>query len=379
MSESSGLVQRLLRIPLFYKILLVNSLIVVLGAIGGTVVTVWHVRRYPEDLHFWLIAAFVAVGMLVSFLVNNMILRLTLKPLDRLQEGVDAVGKGRLDVQVQKDAHSDERFDRLIDTFNQMVQQQQADARRMQMLSHRILQAQEEERQRVARELHDEAAQALTSLLVHLRLLERAYTPEQAQQRVHELRELTAQALEEVRRVALDLRPKILDDLGLIAALRWRVDEFNAAGQARATLHVEGVSERLPRTVELVFYRVAQEALNNAARHAEATSVTMTLARHDDILSLSITDDGKGFDLSQKLSGKYDEITGSTGGLGLMGISERMSMIGGLGEIQSSPGQGTQVLVSASLSVPGIAESDAHRSSAVLSHVDGNLLTSTSV
>ncbi|MBI1297342.1 HAMP domain-containing protein [bacterium] len=350
MTESPSLVQRLLRIPLFYKILLGNSLIVTLGAAAGTVVTVWHVRRYPEDLHLWLIGVFVVVGLIVSFLVNNVILRVALKPLDRLQEGVNAVGQGRLlDVHVYNGGPSDERFDRLIETFNQMVAQQQADAHRLQTLSHRILQAQEDERQRVARELHDEAAQALTSLLLHLRLLERAYTPEQAQQRVHELRELTAQALEEVRRVALDLRPKILDDLGLIAALGWRVDELNADGRAKATLRIEGVTERMPRTVELVFYRVAQEAMNNAARHAEANNVTLTLARRADLLSLEIVDDGKGFDPAAKLGGKYDAVTHSTGGLGLAGIRERMSMIGGTGEIQSSPGQGTRVAVIVSL------------------------------
>lgn len=356
MTDPSGLLRRLLRIPLFYKILLGNSLIVSVGAVAGTVVTVWHVRRYPEDLHLWLIGVYAVVGLIVSFLVNNWILRLALKPLDRLQEGVDAVRQGRSDILVRDKGPSDERFDRLIETFNQMVAQQHADARRLQLLSHRILQAQEEERQRVARELHDEAAQALTSLLVHLRLLERAYTPEQAQQRVHELRELTAQALEEVRRVALDLRPKILDDLGLIAALAWRVDEFNAAEGARATLRIEGVNARLPRTVELVFYRVAQEALNNAARHAEAATVTLTLARRDDVLSLEIVDDGKGFDPAEKLNSKFDASIQHTGGLGLTGIQERMSMIGGVGEIESAPGEGTRVAVTAFLSTLPVQE-----------------------
>ncbi|MEZ4830426.1 MAG: sensor histidine kinase [Caldilineaceae bacterium] len=359
MTEPSSLLQRLLRVPLFYKILLGNSLIVTMGAVAGTVVTVWHTRRFPNDMQFWLIAIFAAVGLIISFLVNNWILRVALKPLDRLQEGVDAVGEGRLDVHVRNGGPSDERFDRLIDTFNQMVAQQQADARRLQMLSHRILQAQEEERQRVARELHDEAAQALTSLLVHLRLLERSYTPEQAQQRVHELRELTAQALEEVRRVALDLRPKILDDLGLIAALAWRVDELNADGRAKATLRVEGVTERLPHTVELVFYRVAQEALNNAARHADAETITLTLARRGELLSMEIVDDGKGFDPAQKLGARYDADTHSTGGLGLAGIRERMSMIGGAGVIESSPGAGTRIAVSVSPSAMPIAETDA--------------------
>ena len=334
---------RLRRIPLSQKILLANSLIVAVGAVAGTVITVWHVLSYPEDIHYELIAFFAAVGWLISFAVNSWVLKRALTPLDRLQAGVDDVRRGRRDVQVISPPISDERFDRLIDTFNQMVRQQEEDARRLHDLSQRILQAQEDERQRVARELHDEAAQALTSLLVRLRLLERARTPEEAQARVGELRELTAAALDEVRRVALDLRPKILDDLGLVAALGWRVDEFNGANAAQASLRVESIEHRLPHTLELVFYRVAQEALNNAARHANATSVQMTLALRNGALSLEVADDGAGFDPHAVPNG------GGTrhGGLGLLGIRERMGMIGGQVVIESAPGRGTRLLVSA--------------------------------
>jgi two-component system, NarL family, sensor histidine kinase UhpB len=343
-----SIVRRLARVPLIYKILVGNMLIVALGAVVGTVITVWHVRQYPQDPHYGLIFIFAAIGIILSFVMNNQILKMALQPLDCLQAAVNAIRQGQPGVQIRCGGPTDERFDRLVETFNLMVSQQAADAHRLQALSHRILQAQEEERQRVARELHDEAAQALTSLLVHLRLLERAYTPEQAQQRVHELRELTAGALEEVRRVALDLRPKILDDLGLTAALAWRVDEFNAADGARATLHVEGINERLPRMVELVFYRVAQEALNNAARHAAARNVTVTLKRVDQTLRLSIVDDGQGFNVAHKLN---SQSPGSTGGLGLLGIRERMSMIGGGVEINAEHGRGSRISVHAPIGV----------------------------
>ena len=334
---------RLWRIPLSQKILLANSLLVAVGAVAGTVITVWHVLSYPEDLHYELIAFFALTGWLISFVVNSWVLKRTLTPLDRLQSGVDDVRRGRRDVQVIPPPISDERFDRLIDTFNQMVRQQEEDARRLHDLSHRILQAQEDERQRVARELHDEAAQALTSLLVRLRLLERARTPEEAQARVGELRELTAGALDEVRRVALDLRPKILDDLGLVAALGWRTDEFNAANAAQATVRTEGIDHRLPHTLELVFYRVAQEALNNAARHANATSVEMALALQNNTLSLEITDDGAGFDPQAVPNDNGSRHSG----LGLLGIRERMGMIRGEVVIESASGQGTRLAVSA--------------------------------
>ncbi len=224
---------------------------------------------------------------------------------------------GDATVRVDLGANSDERFDRLADTFNQMLDELDANSQRMQKLSRMILSAQEEERHRLARDLHDEAAQALTSLLVHLRLLERAGTAEEAQQRVHELRELTAFALEDVRRVAVDLRPTILDDLGLAPALEWRVDEFNKTDDIRASFSASGLDERLPRDMELVFYRIGQEALNNIGRHAGASSVQVTLTQNESDISLAVADDGRGFDpLAVRVDAQH--------GLGLEGMRERI-------------------------------------------------------
>jgi two-component system sensor histidine kinase UhpB len=337
---------KLLRIPLFSKLLIANSAIVVLGAVAGTIITIWHVRTFPDDLHVPLIALFTLIGILISFGVNNWVLKRALAPLDRLQTAVDQVRKGTTSVRVDPGPTSDERFDRLAETFNLMLTQLEENARRLHQLPRQILQAQEAERHRLARDLHDEAAQALTSLLVHLRLLERAHTPEEAQSRVHDLRELTAQALEEVRRVALDLRPTILDDLGLGPALAWRVDEFNKIDGMHATIKIEGLEERLPRDVELVLYRVGQEALSNVARHAGAETVTVLLQRQNGGVKLSIADDGRGFDSAAP--------THEDGhGFGLLGMRERVGMIGGTLEIRSVLGQGAEIVACAPL--------DAHR------------------
>lgn len=337
--------QRILRIPTFYKILLANLAIVTLGAVVGTVITVWHVQTYPEDIHYELIAFFGLAGLVISFVVNKWVLQQALSPLERLQAVVDQVRQNQRQARVRYGSVSDEQFDRLADTFNQMLDEQEQHARQMQQLPRRILQAQEEERQRLARDLHDEAAQALTSLLVHLRLLERAYDPEKAQQQVQELRKLTAQALEEVRRVALDLRPTILDDLGLAAALEWRVDEFNQASDLKTTIAVEGLSGRLPRDIELVFYRVGQEALSNIARHAQAQHVKLRLWQESTSLSLEISDDGRGFAPATKT------VNGSEG-LGLLGMRERLASIQGSLVIESRPGQGTRILAQAPLEPP---------------------------
>lgn len=339
----------LLRIPLIQKILIANSAVVAVGAVAGTVITVWHVRRYPHDLHYELIALFTGVGMVISFVVNSWVLRRALAPLDRLQDAVDAVRRGATDVRVAPGAISDERFDRLAETFNQMLDRLDDSAHQMQQLSRRILQAQEEERHRLAHELHDEAAQALTLLLVRLRLLERAHTPDEAQQRVQELRELTAQALENVRRVAIDLRPTILDDLGLAPALEWRVDEFNVGSATQATIAVRGLEQRLPRDVELIFYRIGQEALSNVARHAGATQVQVCLCQDAGTLTLEVADDGRGFDPHALPARMHAD---GRLGLGLLGMRERMGMIGGDLLIESEAGRGTRILARAPLTAP---------------------------
>jgi two-component system sensor histidine kinase UhpB len=344
-SQSKTLRQRLLSIPLAYKILVANSAIVAAGAIAGTIITVWHVRQFPDDVHYELIFLFGTVGIIISFLVNNWVVQRALEPLDRLQEAVDEVGRGDYHVRVALGDNSDERFDRLADTFNQMLDRLDENAVELHQLSHRLLQAQEEERQRLARELHDEAAQALTSLLVHLRLLERAHTPEEAQARVQELRELTAQALEEVRRVALDLRPTILDDLGLAPALEWRVDEFNKADGVKATIDIRGLERRLPAETELALYRVSQESLSNVAKHAQAQHVHVALVAQNGDITLEIQDDGCGFD---PVCPYVDDVHG----LGLVGMHERMAMIGGNLTIRSAAGAGTSIRASAPAHAP---------------------------
>ena len=328
--------QRLLRTPLFYKILWANIAIVGLGAVGGTMITIWHVTTFPDDIHYELIAVFAGIGVLISVIVNQWVLRKALDPLDRLQAAVDAIRTGNPDVRVALGEISDERFDRLADTFNLMLEQLAQDARERQQLSRQILQAQEEERYRLARELHDEAAQSLTTLLVYIRLLERAKNPDEAQRHIQELRDLTARALEDVRRVAVDLRPTILDDLGLTAALEWRVDELNKHNGVHASIAVDGIDRRLTRDTELVLYRVGQEALSNVNRHAAASRVKVFLRREGGLCVLQVIDNGAGFDPAQ-----VDQRDGR--GLGLVGMRERIAMIGGELEVTSQPGAGTEI------------------------------------
>jgi PAS domain S-box-containing protein len=207
-----------------------------------------------------------------------------------------------------------------------------------------VLSAQEEERRRIARELHDETAQTLTSLLVGLRAVEESQHLEQALGAAGTLRGLVADALAGVQRMARGLRPSVLDDLGLEEALeRLSVETSRSTGFV-VDLQVTG--DRLPRlaeVLEIAFYRVAQEALTNAGKHASPKHVSVLIHRTPTVVRLVIEDDGRGFDLAQ---------TQSESQLGLVGMRERMHLIGGSMTVESSPGLGTTVSVSVPLPAP---------------------------
>lgn len=200
-----------------------------------------------------------------------------------------------------------------------------------------ITKAQEEERRRLARDLHDGTAQQLAMLVRNLK--QRASEGRLAVT----LHEEASEILEEVRRVARDQRPPLLDDLGLVAALEWLVDQARARSTARVELVVVGSVHRLPAEVEVALYRVVQEALRNAERHADPEMIRITL-RFDEDLLLTVEDDGLGFDVPL-VAGDHVR----AGRLGLMGMQERSQLIGGDLEIHSMPGAGTTITIRVSL------------------------------
>ncbi len=206
----------------------------------------------------------------------------------------------------------------------------------LQQMSSQVLTAHEAERKRIARELHDDTAQALTSILVRLRLLGRSTKDPVVLVNIEELHELTAGALDSVRRMAMDLRPAALDDLGLVPALQAYTEKYSRNWPLSVTVRVDGLRRRLPADVELVLYRVVQEALNNIAKHASASSALVSLGRRHNELTLTVEDDGVGFDLS-------DGPRTSGSGLGLFGMRERLALVGGDVQVQSARGKGTKI------------------------------------
>jgi signal transduction histidine kinase len=223
----------------------------------------------------------------------------------------------------------------VLDELDQMLVKAQEYQVRLRQMSSQVLTAQEEERKRIARELHDDTAQALTSVLVRLRLLERSLGDERLQRGVAELRALTGVTLEGVRRLATDLRPPMLDDLGLEAALQSLVQDFSQRWLIRATFASSRLG-RLPAEAELVLYRIVQEALSNVAKHANASQVLVRLSRRGRTLRLLVEDDGCGFDVEATKHSRES-------GLGLFGMEERLALVGGTLWVDSALGGGTRV------------------------------------
>lgn len=227
----------------------------------------------------------------------------------------------------------------LLSTERELAAANERSRAQQEMLA-RVIDAQEAERARVARDLHDQIGQSLTSVLLGLRLVDSSLaseTPDVADARGHtdEVRALVAQALDEVRQLAFDLRPTVLDDVGLVAAVRRLVGDLTERFGVPVDLSLDGLDDdtRLPPEVETVMYRVVQEALTNVARHADASRADVEIAVADHQVRAAVVDDGAGFEVSDR----------TLGSLGLAGMRERASLVGGRLEIASTPGAGTTV------------------------------------
>ncbi len=275
-----------------------------------------------------------AVAVLAVSLVRN---RRRFAPLEHLIEEMEKVDLSRpgplLPASIDGVGETEE-VERIELAFLRMMRRLEAERRRA---GSAALQAQEQERARVARDLHDEVNQSLTGLLLRLEAV-REQAPPDLEVELAETRALANQAMRELLSLARQLRPTALDDLGLAAAIAGQVEQL-ARGEIRAEFDAEGDFSDLDDDAQLVVYRVAQEALSNATRHSGAGRIEVRLRRPaGGGVALDVTDDGRGF--------AFDE---SEGGLGIAGMRERALLVGGELTIESRPGRGTTVR----LTVPG--------------------------
>jgi signal transduction histidine kinase len=216
-------------------------------------------------------------------------------------------------------------------------------------LLQQVVGAQESERQRIARELHDATGQSLTAISLGLRGIE-AMVEKDSPVDIRQIRELKVfgtNALGELRQLIADLRPPQLDDLGLVAALQWYIQSFEKRSSIQTSFVVNGQQVRLLSEYETIIFRITQEALTNILKHAHASQAAVTLSMNPNEIQLTIKDDGVGFDSAQLLDNE-----GQRSGWGLLGIQERTLLLGGRYEIDTSPRQGTQVHVT----IPLISE-----------------------
>jgi PAS domain S-box-containing protein len=206
-------------------------------------------------------------------------------------------------------------------------------------LSHRLVEAQESERRNIARELHDEIGQALTVMQLNLQALLQSPSANGLTPRLKESLAVVEGVLAQVRDISLDLRPSILDHLGLEPALRWYTIRQAALVELNVHFHFDGLEQRLDPVIETECFRVAQEALTNVTRHSQARNVTVNLRANDGRLHLCVRDDGVGFDVA---SVREQAVRGAS--LGLLGMEERAALAGGGLDFNSAPGRGTEVL-----------------------------------
>jgi two-component system sensor histidine kinase UhpB len=308
-------------VPLLWRIFLGNAVVLVVAT--TTLVLTPVTVSFPAAERELLV---LGAGLIVMLAVNYVLLRRAIEPLGRLtrvMRTVDPLEPGRRADLPEGPAEVAE----LGAAFDQMLDRLESERRES---ARRALSAQEEERLRIARELHDEVGQALTAVLLQL---DRAAAGGEPAERIAEAREVARAALEEVRAIARNLRPEALDDLGLAAALRQLCNEAERAGvqvERRISPDV-----RLAPEVELVVYRVAQEAITNVLRHAAAERLVCVLETKDSGAALLVTDDGRG---------RGDASAGS----GLQGMRERAVLAGATLEISSPASGGTSV----SLRVP---------------------------
>jgi signal transduction histidine kinase len=311
--------------------------------VGVTNAGVSHtVAMHIHHILLWLILT-LAVAIILAYVLSYALTY----PMSALAAEARELGRGSYR-NIERRWGNDE-IGSLGKAFDEMSREiRQKEIMRTQLLA-QVLSAQEDERKRIARELHDDTSQSLTSLMVELKAAEKARDIGEIKPRLNELRNLAYQTLQGVHNMSVELRPNALDDLGLVAAIKKYATDFEAKNGVSVDLQVgQAATRRFSPEIETAAYRIAQEALANVVRHSGAKHVSIVVDFQESRFKLIIEDDGKGFSLDEALKKSPEHR------LGLFGMYERASLIGGTLTIESQPGQGTSVF----LEVPVAAGSE---------------------
>jgi signal transduction histidine kinase len=255
--------------------------------------------------------------------------------LQRLNEALDR----RVQIRTQELASVNESLVAEVAERMQTEASLESSRQALQKLAFQLLRVQEEERRRISRDLHDDINQRLALLAMDIEAVERqlSFSSGNVGESVRTIQDRVVELSDAVRHLAYQLHPSILDDLGLPIALQRLVDDFTARSHIRGSFGHKNIPAAVPQEIATCLYRVAQESLNNVARHAAASRVDVELTRSQSGLTVTITDDGVGFDSEQPRHGPH--------GLGLLGMKERVALVQGVLQVNSTVGKGTRVQV----------------------------------
>jgi len=316
---------------LLTQVLAVNTLLVGVTAFVAAVVARDKLEGAWSGRGMLLILLAVASAVLL----NSILLRARLRPIERLMETMERVDLSAPGVRARATRRDPREVQKLTAGFNRMLERIEEERR---VAGRAVLRGQEQERSRIAQDLHDEVNQALTGILLRLEAMS-GDAPGPLRAELYETKRLAGQAMEELLQLARQLRPTALDDHGLIVALATQVEDFGRRTGVRAAFRRHGPVPPLTDEEQLVIYRVTQESLSNIAQHAEATNVNVELSFVGKTL-LKVVDNGRGFYLNGgPPRGEY----GPAARLGLSGMRERALLAGGSLRIDSMPGEGTSI------------------------------------
>lgn len=321
------LVARTLAVPLLGKLAGANLLVV-----AAALVSVEVERRFntPGDA-----VPILGIALGASLVVNLLLVYVALRPLSDLESTAARVSSGDLAARVPPSMLADRDVARVGSTLNTLLDRLTEGQARARRLASQVINAQDEERARVARELHDSTAQILTAVMLQLSAAARESTSPLLDARIATLRELASEALEEVRLLSHTMHPRVLDDLGLGAALEWLARQAREQESLDVEVELPGGEPQLPAPMASVLYRVAQEAMRNAVRHAAARRVRVMLSREGGMATLDVEDDGCGFDVRRAEERRP--------GMGLFSMRERVALVNGTLTVTSAEGRGTRI------------------------------------
>jgi two-component system sensor histidine kinase UhpB len=340
-----------LRISILNRAFIGNSIVIVFGAIAGT----YFARHLSLLGDVRLVFLFSFTGILITLLVNYVIIKSALNPLRQLGDALEQENIEKIKIPEELEIYQDRDIHRLVTTVDEVLIRLDKRTRQLKALSEHAIRAQEEERISIARSLHDDTAQLISMLIIHLERIQKSIPQNDLNLtlQVKESHQVATLLLENLRKVIWDLRPSILDDLGLIPAIRWYAQTNLKEKGVQVEMRGGVGAMRLPFHLETMLFRVLQEAVSNILRHANASKVIITLKPEEEYVALEIQDNGCGFDVN-KTTG--EALTRKQ--LGLLGMQERVSLVNGVLNVESIPGRGTSLKIYVPLRVEEPAQID---------------------